>query len=70
MNRPLTPTEKCSLIDPQRTFDYYNCLNPKLENPSTIGFEIPKQNLGMYVGIGFGAMLIFGLVYFYATQKK
>ena len=51
MNRPLTPTEECSLIHPPRTFDYYQCLNPKLENPSTIGFEVPKQTIGMIFGI-------------------
>lgn len=46
MNRPLTPSEECALTFPPRTFEYMRCLETKISNPHTIGYEMtPKMDI-------------------------
>jgi hypothetical protein len=57
-----TPQEECSLIFPPRTYEYLQCLQSKLENPYTLGYEIPlKMNMGIILGI---IAVILTLIYF------
>ncbi len=52
MNRPLTPSEECSLTFPPRTFEYMRCLETKISNPYELGYEVtPKMNIGLAIFI-------------------
>ena len=73
MNRPLTPTEECSLTHERTSKGYIECVNSKLKNPYTIGYEeikvSPPSNIIMIISIAFAAMVIGGVIYFYSTKK-
>lgn len=52
MSRPLTPSEECALTFPPRSFEYLKCLETKISNPYTLGYEIPlPMNIGVTIVI-------------------
>lgn len=64
-------SQKCSNEPYQTSTGYVECINKDLPSDKkyTIGIA-PSNNIGMIIGIGFGVMMIVGLVYFYTTKEK
>ena len=62
-------SQNCSNEPFQSSTGYVECINEDL--PSDKKYTIaPSGNIGMIIGIGFGVMMVAGLVYFYATKEK
>jgi hypothetical protein len=61
------PQRECSEDPNIHTYgEYTRCLNSKLENPYTVGLEVPlKQTIGMIFGIiGMVILILLALHYF------
>ena len=41
MSRPLTPTEECALTHEKTSTGYVQCVNSKISDPYTFGYEVP-----------------------------